>query len=347
MKGGALALSISLAGLVPAGFIGEHVQSPRNVTIDVVVSKSDGSPVTGLSRDDFLVEVDGSPRTIERWSSEQTPVSVLLLFDVSVSASVQLFPDIVLAQDASAGTVSKYDPRALANIVRKRFLDRLLKDDRIRLASFGRRLLVGPPFTADRAGLLDATVTVLRPDPAERIGPTPIWDVAQSAVDVVSHEVGRRAIVIVTDGEATGARLSVSDVARAAAASHVPIHVVSLAFDLELPQERKPPEIVRPNAALRDLAEGSGGLFLFQGEPRPYRQLADMLGPPTEPDMRRMSTARWSDVGEPLERVAKALHQGYSLTVSLNASDAGKRRLQITVRRANLEVHAPRWVSSD
>jgi len=57
------------------------------------------------------------------------------------------------------------------------------------------------------------TIAVLQPDPVERIGPTPIWDVASSAVDVVSREAGRRAIVMVPDGEATGARLAVSDVA--------------------------------------------------------------------------------------------------------------------------------------
>jgi hypothetical protein len=320
-----------LAGRTPTG----------RISLDVIVTAANGSLVTNLTQDDFQVDIDGVATPIDMFAPTSAPVTVLLLLDVSMSAAIDLFPDTPFAQGAHPRP--RYDPQALVGIITKRFFEKLPTTDRIQPAGLGRQLLVTQGFTSDRRRLIEATTAILQPEPQERIGPSPIWDVVRSAVDVMTSTTAeRRAIVLVTDGEATGARLTPTEVAHTASDAAVPVHVISLSFDLQIPQDTGPPEYVRPNDGLRALADTSGGVFLFQGEPRAYTP--SIYVGENSPDQFRMTYARWDDVGEPLSRVAEALHGGYTLGVRTDPSASREHEVRISVRRSGLQAHARRWV---
>ena len=82
------------------------------------------------------------------------------------------------------------------------------------------------------------------------------------------------------------------------------VHVISVAFDRELEQAEGGFILVRPNEALRAVAEGTGGQFIFQGEARVYRVLRE---PSPFSDSHRMQRARWTDLGEPLRDLFERL----------------------------------------
>jgi VWFA-related protein len=59
------------------------------VTWDVYVDTPAGKPITNLTRDDFVVLEDGTPREIRDFESAQNPYNILLLFDRSSSTEEQ------------------------------------------------------------------------------------------------------------------------------------------------------------------------------------------------------------------------------------------------------------------
>jgi hypothetical protein len=314
------------------------------LSLDVNVTAANGSFVTNLTRDDFQVDIDGVAAQIDTITSTSTPVTLLLVFDVSMSAALNLFPDMPFAQGAHPRP--RYDPQPLVAIVTRRFFEKMPPTDLIRPAGLGRRLLVTPGFTSDRRQLIDATMAALQPDPQERAGPSPIWDVVKSAIDVMKATAAeRRAIVLLTDGEATGVRLTAAEAGRAAADAAVAVHVISLSFDLQIPQDTDPPEFIRPNDGLRELADTSGGVFLFQGEPRAYVP-STYIGE-KNPDAIRMTNARWDDVGEPLSRVADALHRSYTIWLRIDQTAGSEHAVHVRVRKPGLQVHARRWALPD
>src|ERR1043165_6266818 len=72
-------------------------QSPHNLRIDVdlvlataTVTDRDGRFVTGLEKENFKISEDKVPQDIEYFSSEDIPVSVGIVFDVSGSMKDKL-----------------------------------------------------------------------------------------------------------------------------------------------------------------------------------------------------------------------------------------------------------------
>lgn len=54
------------------------------VSVDVMVSDSNGRPITNLTREDFSILEDGKPQTIQNFSPVDSPYSILLLIDRSI-----------------------------------------------------------------------------------------------------------------------------------------------------------------------------------------------------------------------------------------------------------------------
>jgi hypothetical protein len=99
--------------------------------------------------------------------------------------------------------------------------------------------------------------------PADWLGPSPIWDVLVDLVEVLSSEPGPRAIVLVTDGLATGNARTAAHVEAAARAAAVGISVVFEETIVTLsPMTTMAEAIGRdPAVPLERIATATGGRF--------------------------------------------------------------------------------------
>lgn len=156
-------------------------QSPQfrsdvhTVPIYATVSDRDGRLVTGLTRDDFEVLDNGVPQPLVTFANDVQPITVVMMLDRSGSVET-LYP---LIEQAAAEFVRRMGP-----------------GDRARIGSFSERVQIDPAaFTGDRETLLG----ILRND-LQSIGPTPLWNATAAAMTALASQVGRRVVLVLTDG---------------------------------------------------------------------------------------------------------------------------------------------------
>src|SRR5438105_4255621 len=71
-------------------FLGQDFQLRTKVNLVVVpttVRDGNGSPVTGLTQDDFEILEDGKPQTISNFSTDPQPLSAAIVVDTDLSGS--------------------------------------------------------------------------------------------------------------------------------------------------------------------------------------------------------------------------------------------------------------------
>jgi VWFA-related protein len=135
------------------------------VTVDVTVSDIDDRPVTNLTRDDFLIFEDGKPQEIRAFSALDSPNSILLLIDRSIS-------------------MQEHWPLMEPTIAR--LLVALQPQDRISIGAFDERSNE-VQVLLDWRDVRNGLPTEIRIDPAVRGNPESIWN--QSVV-VMSPDAG-------------------------------------------------------------------------------------------------------------------------------------------------------------
>jgi hypothetical protein len=133
--------------------------------------------------------------------------------------------------------------------------------------------------------------------PGRSLWTTPLWDAIDEGVTVLASEPGRRAIILVTDGMATGNTHGLDEVIQRAVATKVSVSVVCETWLSSCRSNRpsfhmmdrtgatwtlmhstfgKPPE-----ANLQKLTAATGGVFTMDGEkgqiPDPGARLARLL----------------------------------------------------------------------
>ena len=166
--------------------------------------------VTGLKQDDFQVYEDGQLQEITNFSAESNlPITLGILLDTSGSEY------FMLSAEKEAGS------RFLARVMRKGDLSMIM--------SFDTDIDLLADFTEDR-GMLDRAINRAQinapsggitpgPLPSSGSGGTNFYDaVYLAAHDKLSGEAGRKAIVVLTDAEDTGSKLTVAGRHRSRAA---------------------------------------------------------------------------------------------------------------------------------
>lgn len=149
--------------------------------VDAQVTDSDGRIITGLEKDDFVLRLNGKPVPIRNFASENVPIDILLLLDVSGSMQPHVQRIAYAAQQA---------------------LNVLAPHDRIAVMVFDTRTRVKLPFTSNHTDVTSALDRLLRYESFH--GGTLITGSLLSAGDYVQHQArpdARRAIVILTDDE--------------------------------------------------------------------------------------------------------------------------------------------------
>jgi Ca-activated chloride channel family protein len=149
------------------------------VRLFVTVLDRDGRLVTTLTQADFEVRDEGKPQPITLFDNSPQPVRLVVMLDVSGSMQGNL---------------------PLLRAASQQLMTRLLRDDRVRLGTFGHEVEIGPWLTRGAEELRTAL-----PDAIAVDAPTPLWralDQAMEAFDGESSE--RRVILVLSDGKDSG-----------------------------------------------------------------------------------------------------------------------------------------------
>ncbi len=151
------------------------------VTIPTVVSDKNGRYIPFLKPEDFRVFEDGIAQEVSLLSSEKVPFKVALVMDTSGSISDSM--EII--------------QRSAINFVRE-----LRENDEVMVIEFNSRVNVLNEFTADRNKIRHSIVTT------RAGGGTRLYDALYLAATKIKSEEGRKAIILLTDGEDTGSNES-------------------------------------------------------------------------------------------------------------------------------------------
>ncbi|MBI3447378.1 MAG: VWA domain-containing protein [Acidobacteria bacterium] len=154
------------------------VERARVLLVEVyaTVKTEDGRFVNDLKQESFSILEGGAPQKISLFTQERKPVQIVLLLDVS--ASMHRDQKITRAIDAASAFVESLEP-----------------GDRVALVTFSDEVRVVQPFTSDRPAVLEVLATV------EPQRGTALYDAIYAGVTLLGHEEGRRALVLLSDGQ--------------------------------------------------------------------------------------------------------------------------------------------------
>lgn len=197
----------------------------------ISIYADDPSLFSTSGADDYLLTVDDQAVPIARVVPGPQQVSAIVLLDVS----------------ASVGSVPIAD-------VAKRVANAARKGDSIRIATFARKILISQTLLLDESTASKAAREVSQPS-----GPSPLWDALHAGFTAVAGENGARAVVIFTDGMATGNDKGFSEIEELFAASGVIVSAVGVGEKaLKVGSGMR---AVGRNDAIRRLVEGTGGNY--------------------------------------------------------------------------------------
>jgi Ca-activated chloride channel family protein len=187
----------------------------------------------------------------------------------------------------------------------------------VQVGTFGRQITIGPPIVGNPRELMRAVERALDPKDADTFGPSPLWDAIDAAIAALAQATGRRAVIVVTDGRATGNREGREAVSGRAIAAGVTVSALGEAWEMVLRQDATTGVRVRPGVALEWIAMTTGGLYV-----------ADEATTPAP--------------GPALERLLADLHGRYTLGFTPPMRDGKTHGLEIRVKRPGLTLRARR-----
>lgn len=234
MPGRALLIGLALT-LTAAPLSGRQFTSGVNVVeVYTTVTDKAGKPVRGLSREAFTVRENGEPQQISTFASGEFPLSVAVAIDRSFSMAGDRL--------ASAKSGARF------------FLEALRPTDESMLIAVGSTTDTLAPLSSDRRPQLDALAGL------DAFGTTGLYDSIVAAIDAIQPARGRRALILLSDGDDRYSKTTPAEVLERARASDVLIYPI--AFGRARPQ------------AFAELATLTGGRSFHV---RDARQLPDTL----------------------------------------------------------------------
>jgi len=170
------------------------------VEVYAAVVDQNGTPVTGLTRGDFTVREDGAPQTLTAFAEGDFPLSVAVAVDRSFSTA-KLLPAEVSAT--------------------RTFLGELRAQDQSAIVSIGSEIETLAPLSADRAAQMRAL------DSLKPWGTTGLYDAIISSIDAIQAAKGRRALIVISDGDDRYSAASATDALDRARRSDVMVYPVA------------------------------------------------------------------------------------------------------------------------
>src|SRR6476646_10726515 len=212
------------------------------VNVTATVSDDNGHFVTGLTKDDFSVYEDGQPQDISQFSNERVPVSLGLLLDTS-------------------GSMTPEKMSSARNAIDRFIYDLLGKDDELFFMQFASvpDLLQG--WTYDRRAISRAVGQVTD------AGGEATYDAIAPALPIAADGRNqKKAILLISDGNDTNSRTSVSALRNMIRESEVMVAALGVdGHDVSTysPQPRQPSSPRFPIPIPRGRGRFPGGRFPF------------------------------------------------------------------------------------
>ena len=274
----------------------------RTVAVYATVAQKDGRLVTDLTREAFEIRDQGKPQPITVFSTDVQPVSVVMMLDHSGSMR---------------GNVGLVEQAAEA------FIKNLGPGDTARIGTFAERIVIQPEsFTSDQGSL----IRILRSGQPV-IGPTPLWNALDMAVEALRGREGRKVVLVFSDGGDAPMNLSLNnrsimDVMRDAQREDVMVYAIGLQTTvLTGPNPRGgigsmggAMTSVRPDPGLSRIAEDTGGGYF--------------------------ELNRGENLATTFAAVADELHRQYALGFEPPRLDDKMHKLDVRVNRKGLNVRA-------
>jgi len=202
------------------------------VLVNATVSDPLGRMVSGLQKDNFQLWEDKVEQKIEYFSSEDTPLSIGLIFDATGSMSDK----ISTARDAAATFLKMGNP-----------------EDEFFLVTFSQQPRLAEDFTTDVSRLQQRLLFT----PAK--GLTPLFDAVYLGLDKMKSATNkRRALLLITDGEDNHSRYSFADIKEFAKERDVQIFAIGIVDAFGALAQGK-----SGRAIIEDLVQITGGRAFF------------------------------------------------------------------------------------
>jgi len=266
------------------------------VSVPFSVMDRQGRFVTGLTKNDFLVQEDGRRQEIRNFAHEnELPVTIALLIDTSPSVRGVFEEEKVTA---------------------KAFLESILrKEDLALVIGFDRAVTLVQDYT-ENVKALGRSI-----DSLEIAGGTSVYDaVYLAAKEKLNGEAGRKAIILISDGEDTTSRVKLDEALREAQQSDAVIYAISNSLRNGFPYFRRG----RPGfggsggdiGTLRRFSNETGGVTFVVNDEDTFAKI--------------------------FQQIAQELRSQYSLGyVSTNTARDGKfRQIKIVPRNSKHTVRA-------
>lgn len=199
-----LALTSATSGAKQAAPSQQPQFSSRVTQVEVYATVTDarGRAMKDLTQSDFTVLEDGQPQAIATFVSGDFPAAVALAVDRSFSM--------------------KGSPLTMARTAGRAFVASLKPDDRAMLISISGEVEVLSPLNVDKAPLLKAL------DALDPWSTTSLNDALIQSIDLLEHETGRRAIVVLSDGVDRYSAAREADVLQRARQSDVLLYPIAI-----------------------------------------------------------------------------------------------------------------------
>jgi VWFA-related protein len=227
----------------------ESIRIPiRRVRLPITVVDKKGNFVPGLTKDDFFVLEDHVSQQIETFSDdfgETLPLYLAVLMDTSPS---------------TAGKV-KFEQESAMNFIHSIVRPR---KDRVLFATFDHEINLRQDFT-DKLDLVDRAVSGVKTLGNQTALYDAIW---QFCDEKLRSAVGRRVLVVITDGEDTYSRANIRDAIDIAQRTETTIFAISTkaGFLATVPGVEAGQVREKKDRDLVTLADETGGMAFFTGD---------------------------------------------------------------------------------
>ena len=225
-----------------------EVINVRRVRLPITVLDKRGQFVSGLAQTDFQILEDKVPQQIDSFTSEENnnlPLYVAVLMDTSPSTAGKL----------------KFEQESAMNFIQTVVRPR---KDRVLFATFDDRVTLRQDFT-DRLELLDRAVFAIKKTGEKTALYDAIW---QFCDEKMRSAQGRRALVVITDGDDTYSRADINDAIDIAQRTETTLFAISTKAGLSsaVPGVESGQVKDKGDKNLDRLCEETGGMAFFTGD---------------------------------------------------------------------------------
>jgi Ca-activated chloride channel family protein len=260
-----------------------------SVVLHVTVTDQDHRIVASLTKSDFEIYDNGKVQTLTSFDVNPEPLNLVIMLDTSGSMA------------AAQGVIES------ASRAANELLTRFSVEDKGLVGSFNDKITFRP------AGGFTGSVELLQNGLKELpVGyPTRLYDALGETIERLEATRGRRAIVVLTDGDDNLSKLNAGEIEKRARIAQVAIYGIGLVTDYMSEQGHIQSS---PGRDLKNLCAESGG---------------------TMPVLKH--SAEWAQA---FARVAEELHSQYAIGFSPHAVDRKVHKLDVKLKKPGLTARA-------